>query len=220
MSEHVLVLPRRELFGGEEPAFAGFRDDAGVYLERIERAANFRERGPVEVDPTLKQIIPYAVVSCDDVHLGRLVFLMRRRRGGSEARLHDLFSLGVGGHINPVDGDPASRDGRRLAGDALVEAALRREIAEELVIEARAEVRCIGVVNDDSTPVGAVHFGIVYDVRLDLAAARVRETEQLEGRFVTFGELEDFLPRLESWSRFVHGAVVPQERFSDGTPRP
>jgi len=29
--------------------------------------------------------------------------LMRRTQGGGEARLHDRYTLGVGGHINPED---------------------------------------------------------------------------------------------------------------------
>ncbi|HBR08365.1 MAG TPA: hypothetical protein DD735_05640, partial [Clostridiales bacterium] len=62
----------------------------------------FIPRPDAEQDPGYKQIIPYvALVRGDEA------FLLRRLKKGGEKRLHGMLSLGVGGHINPVDGDGA-----------------------------------------------------------------------------------------------------------------
>ena len=52
---------------------------------------------------------------------GPRYFLMQRTRAGGDARLHDRYSIGVGGHLNP--------------GDADLDGGLRREWAEELVAD-------------------------------------------------------------------------------------
>ena len=100
-------------------------------------------RGDAEEDPTYKQVIPYLVLRD-----GERWFLMRRTRAGGDARLHDLWSIGVGGHLNPGDGD--------------LEGGLRREWAEELVADFVPEFEPVGLLNDDTTPVGAVHVGLVF----------------------------------------------------------
>ena len=73
-------------------------------------------RGDAEEDPTHKQVIPYLVLRD-----GERWFLMRRTKAGGDARLHDRWSIGVGGHLNPGDGDVAG--------------GLRREWAEEVVAD-------------------------------------------------------------------------------------
>ena len=97
----------------------------------------------MEVDPSFKQVIPYLVLRD-----GERYFLMRRTRAGVDARLHDRYSIGVGGHLNPGDGGV-------LGG-------LRREWHEELVADFEPAFRLVGLLNDDTTEVGAVHLGAVY----------------------------------------------------------
>ncbi len=46
---------------------------------------------------------------------------MQRSKAGGDTRLHDLYSLGIGGHLNPEDGGV-------LEG-------LRREFHEEMVAD-------------------------------------------------------------------------------------
>jgi predicted NUDIX family phosphoesterase len=125
------------------------------------------------------------------------VFLLRRTKRGGEARLHGLHSIGVGGHINPVDEE---------VGD-VIEAGAEREMAEEIVLEAEATREPVGVINDDASPVGSVHFGIVYRVELETPSARVRETDQLEGEWVTRTALMELVredrDRFETWSSLI-----------------
>jgi len=193
--EFVLVVPRARLFDdryphGFEPFGPGDRERL---LERVRAHGYFVERRHAERDPALKQVIPYALLD-----RGGDLFLMRRLPRGGEARLHGKLSVGVGGHVNPVDG----------AADALdaLDAALRREVAEEVAIEGTTEAAPVGILNDDATAVGAVHFGLVYRVAV-AGEVRVRERDALEG---AFSSREEVLARLarerdrfETWSALL-----------------
>ena len=190
--EFVLVVPRARLFDdryphGFEPFGAGDRERV---LSRIRDHGYFVERRHAERDPMLKQVIPYALLE-----RGGDLFLLRRLPRGGEARLHGKLSVGVGGHVNPVDG----------AADPL-EAGLKRELEEEVEVEGGWEAAPVGILNDDATAVGAVHFGLVYRVRGG-GAVRVREKDALEGSFVPRAEvlrlLREERPRFETWSALL-----------------
>jgi predicted NUDIX family phosphoesterase len=166
----------------------------------------FVERDYAERTPTLKQVIPYTVVA-----RGSEVLLMRRLSGSGETRLRDKLSIGVGGHINPEDAPAGAGDRDPIA------AATRREIDEELVLEGTGDVRVLGILNDDSNPVGAVHVGWVQVLELEPGGeARIREEDVLEGRFVSRDELLTLQARganLETWSALLVESlhdVLPQ----------
>jgi predicted NUDIX family phosphoesterase len=192
-SEEVLVVPRAQLFAaGAVGGFSPHRLEQ--FLAAIAAHAYFAPRECVEEDPERKQIIPYAVLR----HAGR-IFLVRRTAAGSEARLRDKFSIGIGGHINPEDvGDAADPVG----------AGLRRELEEELVLPPGWRARPAGVLNDDAQAVGSVHFGLVYLVDVPAPDVRVRETAKLQGAFATPAEIRAVYDRLETWSRFVADALL------------
>ncbi len=185
--ELVLVVPRERLVGG-----AGWRGilspGAEPYLEVIAEAGRFEPRAAMEQDPRFKQIIPYLVLR----DRGRF-FLMRRTRAGADARLHDRFSIGVGGHINPGDHD--------LAGG------LAREWAEELETDFVPEFRLLGLLNDDETDVGRVHLGVVFFAEAAGRPVSVRETAKLEGRFAAPAALLAVYDRMETWSQLVFDYV-------------
>src|SRR5688572_14381915 len=67
MDEVIIVAPRRELFSDERDAFHGFLPVADPRLETILRglcaSPRGARRGDVEEDPSLKQPIPYVVVT-------------------------------------------------------------------------------------------------------------------------------------------------------------
>jgi predicted NUDIX family phosphoesterase len=194
MREEVLVVRRAQLFPAG--AFHGFSSE-GVprYLATIAAHAVFAPRERVEHDPSLKQIIPYVVLRHQES-----IFLVRRTRAGSEERLREKFSIGIGGHINPAD-----------VGDAVdpVDAGMRRELTEEVDVPAGWQARAVGVLNDDAEAVGSVHFGLVYAVDLPSADVRVRETAKLQGAFATPQKLREVYARLETWSQFVVDAIGP-----------
>jgi predicted NUDIX family phosphoesterase len=195
--EFVYVVKRYDLFERSFPhglQICG-EDDMAPLLARIAEHGFFVERRHAELDSTMKQIIPYCVVA-----RGQDVFLTRRLAAGGEARLHGKRSIGIGGHVNPVDGVGGSE-----GGDVLREG-LRRELDEELVIGGSWNSRPVGILNDDSTDVGSVHLGLVSVVDVDGDVA-VRETEALEGEFVGVDELERLCREergsFETWSALV-----------------
>ena len=193
MTERVLVLPRTAVPGGCE--FHGIRaaDEATLVSLRTAVAAHGRylDRSLAEEDPEHKQLIPYVLVRD-----GKRVFLMERTDAGGDRRLHGKASIGVGGHLNPVD-----------EGEDALMAGLRREWTEELVARWIPDFRLVGMLNDDSNPVGAVHLGVVFAVEADGRAVEVRERDKLTGAFVEPETVRAAWDRLETWSQLVAGAV-------------
>lgn len=189
MLEQVLVLPREHVPGGCD--FSGVRTADAAVLTTLRAAlaayGTFLDRPVAEDDPTHKQLIPYVVVRD-----GERIFLTERSTAGGDARLHGKASIGVGGHLNPVDeGEDPLTDG------------LRREWSEELDTSWEPDFRLVGLINDDSNPVGSVHLGVVFTVEADGRAVSVREHEKLIGRWVTVDELRSVWDRLETWSQLV-----------------
>jgi len=185
--ELVLAVPRRRLLDPEhaERAWRGVMEvPARTYLERTQRHGEFRRRGDAEDDPTWKQVIPYLVVRDGERYL-----LMRRTRAGGDARLFERYSIGVGGHLNPGDGD--------------VLGALRREWREEVAADFEPDFSFVGLLNDDEDPVGAVHLGFVYTADVAGRPVAIRETEKLSGEFRTPGEVAAVADAMESWSRLL-----------------
>lgn len=205
MPENVLVVPRVRLWGpGCRPPYGFVPGDAEEVLRAVDEAGIFVEREGAEKDPSLKQIIPYAVLEWRD-----RVFLMRRSCAGAEVRLRGKATIGVGGHVNPGDrSDATPGAGLRAA----VERALERELAEEIDVGAPWEASVAGTINDESNPVGSVHLGIVYRLRLERPAARVRSSELAEGVFVPASSLESLEAALETWSLILaRGLWGPRE---------
>lgn len=187
MVEQVLVVPRVQLFGHDHNPHGFGTRSLGFFRGRIAAHASFVDRPAAEEDPSLKQIIPYALV-----RRGRRILTLTRLAKQTEKRLHNKLSIGVGGHINPDGGM-----------EGIVDRGLRRELEEELHIRADVRVRPVGYINDDSTPVGSVHFGLVFDVEASSEDVAVRETELMEGGFREASELPALAERMESWSRFL-----------------
>jgi predicted NUDIX family phosphoesterase len=188
--ERVLVIDRDVLFEGVNPPHGFGTEHLDSFLARIRTHAGFELRADVEDDPSKKQIIPYMVVTD-----GEAVFVLRRLETQTEARLRNLYSIGVGGHINPVDADEADP----------VEAGLRRELEEELFIDAPHEVTPLGYLNDDSNSVGSVHFGLVFRVLAPRDAVSVAEKEMMQGIFHPLSELRALAPEMETWSQLLVG---------------
>ncbi len=164
-------------------------------LRTIRATSEYRPRHLVEDDPSFQQIIPYCIVH----HPGDGSYLLTRRlRRSSEQRLHHLYSLGVGGHINPGDG---------AGGDPVV-GGLEREWAEEVICAAPATARLVAMLNDDSTPVSSVHLGLVFLVEPSAGTTSVREVEKLEGESLSLTAMRRHYLSMESWSQLVFDDLV------------
>jgi predicted NUDIX family phosphoesterase len=179
LSESVFGLPRVNVPGGLDWRGVAPRPFA-PYLAALRQFGSFRPRPDAENDPSWKQIIPYVVLRDGD-----RIFLMRRTRAGGDERLHDRYSIGIGGHINPEDTD--------------VEGGLQREWSEEIDADFTPTFAPIGVLNDDDNSVGAVHLGLVYAAEAGGRRVEIRERDKLEGRFATWDEVVAVADKLETW---------------------
>jgi predicted NUDIX family phosphoesterase len=198
VSEQVLVLARSAVPGGCD--FHGLRITDAAELDGLRSAVNahgrYVDRPVAEEDPATKQLIPYVVVRD-----GAAVFLMQRTDAGGDPRLHGKASIGVGGHLNPVD----QREDALMAG-------LRREWQEELDTDWEPSFTLVGFLNDDTNPVGAVHLGVVFEVDAAGRPVSVRERDKLLGAFASADEVAGAWVRLETWSQLVAaglGLAVP-----------
>ena len=197
IEERVLVVPRDRIMDAR--GWRGILESgAAPFLDVIAAEGRFEPRAAMERDPRFKQVIPYLVLR----DRGRY-FLMRRTRAGGDERLHDRFSIGVGGHLNPGDMD--------LAGG------LAREWAEELVADFVPEFRLVGFLNDDETEVGRVHLGVVYFAEAAGRAVRIRETHKLEGEFAEPAAVRAVYDRLETWSQLALDVVDSDPSSGRGT---
>src|SRR5467141_2494757 len=146
--ERVLCFERKLL--EELGVFEGLSLEIEKYLPVVTASSHllYLNRSDAEQDKRYKQLIPYVLVICH----GKLL-RYRRGKGGQETRLHGLYSVGIGGHISDEDHGLFSNDRGYQEG-------MRRELMEEVAIDVVKEVP-VAVINDDSTEVGYVHFGVV-----------------------------------------------------------
>jgi predicted NUDIX family phosphoesterase len=189
--ELVFVVPRSAL--PDEATWYGLRTDGlDDFVAAVERDGRYEPRVEMEADPSFKQVIPYLVLRD-----GPRYFLMQRTAAGGDVRLHHRFSIGVGGHLNPGDGGV-------LGG-------LRREWAEELVADFEPAFRLVALLNDDTTPVGAVHIGAVYLADAAGRPVAIRETDKLTGRFADPDEVAAVVDRMETWSQLAFEFLESRE---------
>jgi predicted NUDIX family phosphoesterase len=189
MDESVLVIPTDRFRAAG--AFHGLRGADDAYRAAVldPAAFRFRPRSEVETDPAFKQLIPYIVLACGD-----LLFHYRRGSAGTEKRLAARRSVGIGGHISEADA---------AGGTDPYRTGMMRELAEEVDLGCGFRERCVGFINDESTPVGRVHLGVVHVFELESPAAHSREAALADAGFAPHAHLLRDAEQFETWSRFV-----------------
>ncbi len=214
----ILVIDRRHLFPGLSPQ--GFLPPDAVDLNALADHLFFAEREYMEHCSHFKQIIPYLVLT-----RGSQVLAYQRRTKHTEQRLGGLWSVGFGGHIEPLD-----REDRNVAVLGLMQASALRELAEETGLDpALTPLTATGFINSDREDVSSVHFGAVYQVSLDELdstdeeiLARVSEqAEPHQARWLPMADLPGMIGpergpdggTFEDWSRIaVEGGAVAAGR--------
>jgi predicted NUDIX family phosphoesterase len=189
LTERVLVIPTARLHAAGY--FHGWRGTDDAFRVAILDSATYQflPRSEVETDPAFKQLIPYIVLRHGDS-----LFHYRRGSTSTEKRLGYLRSVGIGGHISEVDA---------AGGIDPYQTGMMREIHEEVELGSRFRERCIGFINDDSTPVGSVHLGVVHLFELESPSARSREEALSEAGFAQLTDLLAAIDQFESWSQLV-----------------
>lgn len=144
-------------------------------------------RDYAETAKEYKQIIPYAVL----MNQGRY-FLTQRLRKQTEKRLHGLYSIGLGGHINPSE---------EHSEDVILQG-MRRELSEEVGFINLPACNCVGIINDHSAEVSNYHLALVYPIPAP-QEIQVRETSKMTGVWATEDEISKRFPEMESWSQIA-----------------
>ncbi|MEY2411033.1 MAG: hypothetical protein QOF48_3703 [Verrucomicrobiota bacterium] len=191
MATEERVLCFQRLLLEELGTFQGLSLDVEKYLPVVTSPSQilYLNRSDAEKDRRYKQLIPYVLILCNDK-----ILRYRRGKGGQETRLHGLYSVGVGGHISEEDNELFSARVGYHEG-------MRRELVEEVAIEESNEA-AVAVINDDSTEVGFVHFGVVHVMRVANEAVVGRRSGIVSPEFVSVAEAVKDLAEYESWSRF------------------
>lgn len=189
-NENVLVFPR-PLFE-QLGIFHGFNADVGRYLPAILEPKNnsFLARASAETNPAFKQVIPYVIITD-----GKSILHYVRGKKAGEQRLVAKGSIGIGGHINDEDHTLFA------FGVQAFQDAVKREVCEELSVQGEFDARPVGLINDDSTEVGQVHFGVVHV--LFRTPEQVKKNEQVitQMEFIPIAELQAKREQMETWSQ-------------------
>lgn len=194
--EQILVVNRKELFNNEENHFYGFiqkNDEKTKKIIDTFESYEVKRRGDMEEDSSYKQLIGYVLLK--DANTNK-VLVYKRLVGGGEARLHGKASVGIGGHMNEVEG-------KTIFEMLKINAA--RELNEEVGVseeEALNNLHFIGLINDDKTEVGQVHVGVVYECKVDKSKVEVKEDDTLVIKWMTADEAKAE-ENYETWSEFL-----------------
>lgn len=186
--ERVLCFERKLL--EELGVFQGLSLKVEKYLPVVTSSSRilYLNRNEAEQDKRYKQLIPYVLIFCGD----RILRYQRGKRG-QENRLHGLFSVGVGGHISEEDHGLFSTQLGYREG-------MQRELMEEVDIQSGKEA-AVAVLNDDSTEVGYVHFGVVHVMQVASEQIVGRRSGIVAPEFIPMAEAMEGLSGYESWSR-------------------
>jgi len=187
--ERVLCFERK-LFE-ELGAFQGLSLEVERYLPVVTAPSRlvYLNRSEAEQDKRYKQLIPYVLLICN----GKILRYTRGRRG-QEKRLHDLNSVGVGGHISEEDDGLFSKN-------VGYHDAMRRELMEEVAVDGAKEA-AVAVINDDSTDVGYVHFGVVHVMHVTGESIARGRSGIVAPEFIPIVQAVRDMADYESWSRF------------------
>ena len=193
MEELVFAFPTDGLWKLVPYIEKGLIRENSEILKTFARNGLFRKRSELEEDPSFKQIIPYSVISSGDSF-----YLFKRSSGQTEKRLHNKFTLGAGGHMNPI--------GSAVSKEQYLIDELKRELYEEVklfngcLVE---DIEFIGFINDDTISVGRVHVGLLYNIHVSNKEVYINETDKMTADWIDKPGLAEFYEVMETWSKIT-----------------
>jgi predicted NUDIX family phosphoesterase len=200
MSEEVLVVNNNYLSPYINNSGSSFiADDKERLFDLILEKHIFMSRDHAEYDFEHKQVIPYLIIRKGDNYL-----LLQRTTKQTEKRLHNKFSLGIGGHINP---DSSGH------GDNLIIGGLYKELNEEVLINSPSDLTFIGTINDESNSVSKVHLGLLYELEVLSDEYEVLEKDKMSAQWENRNNLLQYYDSLETWSQIVCDYhIIPEHK--------
>ena len=195
MSEEVLVLQNillESYIQGRSGCL--IKDNTDQLYGKILENHGFMLRNEAEYNFEHKQIIPYVVVHHKDKYL-----LLQRTSNQSEKRLHNKYSLGIGGHINPVSS---------MKYENIIIDSMYRELNEEVQVNDHGTLNFAGIINDDSNSVSKVHLGLLYILEVLSPEFEVLEKDKMTAEWVSEDDLKEYYDRFETWSQIVFDEYI------------
>lgn len=174
----------------------GFREQPpDKILKLIEDNKEFIERAPAEEDESYQQIIPQIILK-----VANKIFIHKIPQTGSESRLHDMWPIVLGGHVEETDLDITS--------------ASQREFDEEVNYKGKIINReFLGLVKRHDVPVNKVHIGLVWLFEGDSEEIEMTNDDGVvEGRFIEINQLNAYLDKMTYWSQTITPYLI--KRFS------
>ncbi len=170
-----------------------------AFVDHCARAGHeFVDRPLAEEDAGWQQVIPYVLLQTQDLSQTAVY-----NRQGNETRLHDLWSAGIGGHINPQD-----QTGFKESFQTILMSGMIRELNEELTQRPSADkpVFC-GIIHETVTDVGRVHLGAVFRILTETPAAYVPGPELCRFQWMNTNQLASL--NMELWSCLAMDLLSP-----------
>jgi len=190
----ILVVRTTTLF--PDGIWEGFREATQEEaLKIIDANREYIEREQAEVDESYQQIIPQIILK-----VGNKVLIHKIPVTGSEGRLHEMWPIFLGGHVEKTDKD--------------ISRATQREFEEEIKYKGKIIRReFLGLVKRHDVPVNRVHVGLVWLFEGDSEEFKPTKDKGIaEGRFVSISELAAYLDKMTYWSQTVTPYLM--KRFS------
>jgi len=203
MERTVLVIKTARLFE-LVPYFQGFSACKSEIIGLLEENSVWLNKKQAEEDPTFKQLIGYCAIIGPD----KKIFTYRRAVKDAqyeEKRLQGKWSIGIGGHVEPLDS----------AEKGFVAASISREINEEIRVEGGiiTNIKLFGTINDDSNSVGQVHFGLLMTARVSSSLVKPKDPEIAFGESKTIEEIHSLFQiekeSVENWSLIAISHIHP-----------
>lgn len=191
VSEQVLAVS--EGIFRKAGGFEGFKKFDQTFYDELLHNIRYINRDDAESDESWKQIIPYVIIHNNDDYL-----VMQRLPRSGEKRLHNAYTFGVGGHINPADSTSEAE------GADVIERGMIRELNEEVWIDDLKNIKLVGFVYDTEQEVSRHHLGFVYDAEVGSNEVKVLEEDKLKGFFVKKSEMPKYIDGNENWAEIVY----------------
>ena len=182
--EKIFVIPIN-LIENISDKFTKMKHDTNIW-SKYDNLGKYIYRYDAEYNPVFQQLIPYLLVCNEDESK---YFVSKRIKG--DHRLVDNLSLGFGGHIDECDGT-----------HEVVLKALSREMNEELDIDPVSTARFIGTMRDINSKTND-HIGLIFIVKAKEGDVSVKETDNLEGKWMTKAEMFESYSLFEGWSKYL-----------------
>lgn len=185
---------------GSIKANFGFLTDIEELLNILsnEKSFTFLTRKDAEENTNYKQLISYVLLTNTD---GHILTYKRGQYSNAHSMIKGSTCLGFGGHVQDMDTRKLFTEGFGGVFDTAV-----REVSEELKGVIPENLQIIGYINDDSSPEGVKHLGVVLRGQIpdSFNIKQVAKELSVNGvMFMSEQQLWEHFYEFEFWSHLI-----------------